>query len=217
MELTLELIGYVLTVVFGIVPIINPFSTAPVFISMTGDATVGERNRIARRACIYMGLLLLVFLALGAMILEFFGISQISLRVAGGLVIAYMGFRMLFPQDAGPVQRDLKDDPSPQDIAFVPLALPMLCGPGSISVVMAMATRVHQAESFVASAAGFGIVAVGILISSFICWLVLVGSGGVVRFLGKTGIDAASKIMGFLLICIGVEFVISVHAELFPG
>ena len=160
-------------------------------------------------ACLYMGSILLVFLFLGAMILQFFGISLQSLRMAGGLIIAYMGFRMLFPTEQAPASKATLEEQYPKRLAFVPLAMPMLSGPGSISVVLAMATEVSQQQILLNKAVGYFVVSVGIIVSAFICWLVLWSSGSVVKFLGKSGIDAITKLMGFLLVCIGIEFVLS--------
>ena len=212
MDLAIEISGYVLAVVLGIVPIVNPFSTAPVFISMTSHVSKAERKHTATLACVYMAGLLLVFLLLGTIIMQFFGISLMSLKIAGGLVIAYMGFRMLFPPESGSQDSGSSSARDPRDLAFTPLALPMLCGPGSISVVLAMAANVSGQDILLNKVVGYGVVAVGILISTFICWLVLWSSGAVVRFLGKNGIDATTKLMGFLLICIGTEFVLSAGA-----
>ena len=209
MELTLEIVGYIIAVIVGIVPIINPLSTAPVFISMTADASSQQRKKTATLACLYMFLLLVTFLFIGTAIMQFFGISLISLRIAGGLVIAYMGFRMLFPPEIQTPARDQLEDPRPEDLAFTPLALPMLCGPGSISVVIAMASRAYDAETWTSSLAGLAIISIGIGISALICWAVLWSSSGVVRFFGKSGIDAATKLMGFFLICMGIEIVLS--------
>ncbi len=209
MSVVLDLLSYVLVVVLGIVPIVNPFSTAPVFISMTAHVSSSERHRTATLACIYMAALLIVFLLLGTLILQFFGISMQSLRLAGGLVIAFMGFRMLFPAEHPTPTAGDDRNRDPRNLAFTPLALPMLCGPGSISVVLAMATQVSEQQTLAMKVGGYAVVAVGILVSAFICWLTLWSSGAVVRFLGQSGIDASTKLMGFLLICIGVEFVLS--------
>ncbi len=209
MSVPLELFGYISLVVLGIVPIINPFSTAPIFISMTANMSGGERRKTATLACFYMALLLLVFLLLGTLILQFFGISLRSLRVAGGLVIAYMGFRMLFPAEQVNNAASAGSNRDPQSVAFTPLAMPMLAGPGSISVVLAMAAKVSEVELMTSRIWGYVVVAIGIAVSSAICWAVLWSSGSVVRFLGKNGIDAMTKLMGFLLVCIGVEFVLS--------
>ena len=208
-SLALELFGYVFTVVLGIVPIVNPFSTAPVFMAMTAHVSSSERHRTATLACLYMCGLLIVFLLVGSLILQFFGISLKSLRLAGGLIIAYMGFRMLFPPEPDTTASSNQPEKDPRELALTPLALPMLCGPGSISVVLAMSTNVSQQEAFLNQVIGYSVVATGIILASLICWLVLWSSGAVVRFLGRTGIDATTKLMGFLLVCIGAEFVVS--------
>lgn len=205
----MELVSYVLLVVMGIVPIANPFSTAPLFIAMTAHASKSEKQKTVTLACIYMFIILTVFLLLGSLILQFFGISLQSIRIAGGLIIGYMGFRMLFPADAVAADIDDQETKNYRTLAFTPLALPMLSGPGSISVVLAMATEIATVEDFTHRIIGYGVVGFGILLSSLICWLVLWSSGGVVRLLGNTGIEAITKLMGFLLVCIGAEFVVT--------
>lgn len=208
MSLTYELVGYVVLVIAALIPIANPFSTAPVFISLTSGLTQKERRRTATLACTYMWLVLTVFLLAGVLILQFFGIGLQALRVAGGLIIAYMGFRMLFPASA---EQEVADAAAvdPHSVAFVPLALPMLSGPGSISVVITMATEAAEVEDLFERFLAYGVVALGIWASAVLCWLVLYSSGAVVRFLGDNGINALTRVMGFLLVCIGCQFVLS--------
>ncbi len=204
MEYAEELISYVLLVIGALIPIANPFSTAPMFLSLTASFDKAERRKTATLACLYMFGLLTMFLLAGVFLLGFFGISIISLKIAGGLIILYIGFRMLFPPPEAPQQSEInKQDAA--DIAFVPLAMPMLSGPGSISVVIAIAAEVGQIETTQGQIIGYSVVAAGIAIASIICWLVLSASNKVVRFLGQRGIDAMTKIMGFFLIAIGVE------------
>ena len=208
MSLTYDLIGYVFLVVAALIPIANPFSTAPIFVALTAGLSEKERRHTATRACAYMALLLLAFLLTGALILQFFGISLQALRVAGGLIIAYIGFRMLFPVDPSEEAAD-SSAVDARSIAFMPLALPMLSGPGSISVVISMATEVAKLETIVDRLIGYAVVGVGIVLSAVLCWLVLYSAGAVVRFLGGTGIKALTGLMGFLLVCIGCQFVLS--------
>jgi len=207
--MALEHLGYIVAVVLGIFPIANPFSTAPILISLTPTASEQTRKRLATRACIYMAALLTLFLLLGALILQFFGITLQSLRIAGGLVVAYLGFRMLFPPERLTAAKEDSADDDPLQLAFVPMAMPMLSGPGSISVVLAMATQVAQQEDIATMIAGYAVVTAGIFVSAFLCWIVLWSSGAIVRFLGKGGIEAATKLMGFLLICMGTQFVLT--------
>lgn len=209
MELALELFAYILLVVAGLIPIANPFSTAPVFIGMTAGLSKQERNQIANLAVTYMFTVLVVFLLLGTMILEFFGISLHALRIAGGLIVAVIGFRMLFEPDNAPSHSVRRSHDDVKKQAFTPLAMPMLSGPGSISVIMGAAAQISELETLADQTIGYAVVITGIALTVFICWVVLRASGSVVKFMGASGIDALTKVMGFLLVSIGVQFVIT--------
>ncbi len=186
----------VLATLTGLLPIVNPFGTAAVFLALTGRMSDTERQRQATLACLYATGVLLVFLFAGALIMNFFGISIPALRVAGGLIVARVGFSMLAPMaDGGP------DAPAPRlDIAFTPLALPMLSGPGSISVTIGMAAGADSLLDLLAIVAG-------IVLVMLVSWAILRSARAVKRILGEQGIDAMTRIMGFLLVCIGVQFV----------
>ena len=123
-------------------PIMNPLSTAPLFVSLTHGIEPKKRNRIALMACVYAFGLLVLFLLLGTAIIDFFGISVAGIRMAGGLIITVMGFHMLFP--AAPMQGAQADHSQEVEIAFTPLAMPSLAGPGSISVVVTAASQIKS-------------------------------------------------------------------------
>ncbi|MDH3511617.1 MAG: MarC family NAAT transporter [Gammaproteobacteria bacterium] len=194
----LTLIG----VTFGaLLPIANPFSTAPVFVAITRQMSHAHRWQQARLAAIYMAAVLLVSLLAGALILEFFGISLPALRIAGGLVIARIGFSMLNPEPEEKLpEEDQKEALDKRDIAFTPIAMPMLSGPGSIAVTISMATSVTRPRDYLA-------VGIGILIVAFLSWLVLRSSTRIVDFLGSTGVNVLTRIMGLILVCIGIQFI----------
>jgi multiple antibiotic resistance protein len=187
----------VLATFAGLLPIVNPFSTAAVFLAITGRLSEAERRRQATLACLYATGVLLAFLFAGAVIMSFFGISIPALRLAGGLIVARVGFGMLAPPrpDAG------VESAAPRaDLAFTPLAVPMLSGPGSIAVTIGMAAGAESVADDLA-------IAVGIVLVLGVSWGVLWSARTVKRFLGEQGIDALTRIMGFLLVCIGVQFV----------
>jgi len=186
----------VLATFVGLLPIVNPFSTAVVFLALTARLSEPERRRQAALACLYATGVLWVFLFAGALIMRFFGISIPSLRIAGGLIVARIGFAMLAPSDA-----DGATATAPRtDIAFTPLAMPMLSGPGSIAVTIGMAAGAKSAWEHLAIAAGIALVVA-------VSWGVLRSARAVKGFLGEQGIDALTRIMGFLLVCIGVQFI----------
>lgn len=206
-----ELISYVILVFTGIFPIANPFSTAPVFLALTRNHSKKDRNRIAAKASIYMAIVLLLFLCVGAVILGFFNISIPGLRIAGGLIIIITGIKMLFP-DTNKAS-DINVPSENENIAFTPLAMPLLSGPGSISVVLSMSDRVSNVQSNMKMLIGYCVVALGIIFTVFACWVVLRSSAKVSKFIGDSGIDVLTRMMAFFLVAIGVEFLLGGISE----
>lgn len=189
-------------------PIMNPFSTAPLFVSLTAGFDEHKRQRQALLGCIYAFGILILFLLMGSAIIDFFGISLAGIRAAGGLIILITGFRMLFtnPTDA-PASSGAKTD-----IAFTPIAMPSLAGPGSISVVLSAVGRIEDIDSRYWPEI-YAAIIVGMVVTLAISYLVLRAAGVMVRFLGRDGIDAMTRIFGFLLTCIGVQFLLTGVAD----
>ena len=187
----------------ALMPITNPFSAAPVFAALTQRFSETHRRQQARKAAIHMTWVLLTFLFAGALVLELFGISLPILRLAGGLLVARVGFTMLNPDSPQEVsdegEREALDK---EDISFTPIAMPLLSGPGSIAVTIGMATQADGLSEYFA-------VCVGIILVAFSAWLVLRSASGVVRVLGVTGMQALTRIMGLILVCVGIEFVVT--------
>jgi len=196
----------ILLTIGTLLPIMNPFSTAPLFVSLTANMSEQRRTQQARMACIYAFGILVTFLLLGAWIIDFFGISVPGLRVAGGVIISVIGFKMLFPAPAPP-QAEGASAPD-EDVAFPPLAMPSLAGPGSISVVLTAAAQIRSThpEDWVMIYAG---VVAGMVLTLIFALLVLRASQFMVRYMGPAGIDAMTRIFGFLLIAIGMQFLLT--------
>ncbi len=196
-------IAIALTTFVGILPIANPFSTAVVLLTITEGFSEERRRQQVRLACIYMAGILITFLLAGTLIMNFFGISIPGLRIAGGLIVAGIGFGMLNPKPEHAMSEELRADAvQKDDVAFTPLAMPMLSGPGSIAVTIGMAAEADGMGENMAIVVGIGLVA-------FVSWLVLRASGRVVRVLGATGMNALGRIMGFLLVCVGIQFIVN--------
>lgn len=197
--------------VSALLPITNPFSTAPLFASLAAAFPKEKQRQQAFLACVYALGILITFLVLGAAIVDFFGISVAGIRVAGGLIISNVGFRMLFP--APPAAASGAAEPQ-QEIAFTPIAMPSLAGPGSIAVVMGAAAQIQSIRPedwqliYVA-------VIVGMVLTLAICFVVLRAASEMVRFLGPSGLDAMTRIFGFLLICIGMQFLLTGIGDFF--
>ena len=176
--------------------------------------TDAERNEQVKRACIYMFCILTAFLAAGGLIMNFFGISIPGLRITGGIIISYLGFRMLFPEEAAISTQERAEAISKPDISFTPLAMPLLSGPGSIAVTIGIASTAQAGKHMIIDHV---LVAVGIAITAFISFLVLRAAGRLNTLLGATGMNAISRIMGFLMICIGVQFFINGVLQIVAG
>lgn len=187
--------------IISLLPIVNPFSVAVTFISLSKDMDDGRRKRQALLASVYMACILIVFLVAGVLIMKFFGISLPGIRVAGGIIIMYIGFKMLNPQPQdSPLQTAAEVRPGDDDIAFTPLAMPMLSGPGAIAVTIGMAANAESRFEYIGET-------LGIIAVSLITYILLRISGSIKRLLGSYGVVILTRIMGFLLICIGVQFV----------
>jgi multiple antibiotic resistance protein len=191
-----------------LLPIINPVSTAVLLLGISAHLSDEERNRQITMACIYMTGILLAFLVAGHLIMVAFGISIPGIRIAGGLVIGLLGFRMLFPDDESITGEGKQEAQQKRDISFSPLAMPSLAGPGSIAVVITMSSSIDGRRGIDKLFAFAGVV-IAIIITAAISWGVLRGAVVLKRYLGVNGINSLARIMGFLLVCIGTQFVIN--------
>jgi multiple antibiotic resistance protein len=193
-----DVLETVLATFAALLPIANPFSTAVVFLAIARQFSAAHKERQARLAALYMALVLWSFLFAGALIMSFFGISIPALRLAGGLIVARIGFRMLAePSSEEPAERARSAD---AEVAFAPLAVPMLSGPGSIAVTIGMAAGADGVVEYLAIAAGIALVAV-------LSYYVVREAPRVSSLLGAQGLDALTRILGFLLVCVGVQFI----------
>jgi multiple antibiotic resistance protein len=187
----------------ALLPVVNPFSKPPIFISITEGLSAEERNKQALKASFYAFLILLVSLLGGSFVLKFFAISLPAVQIAGGLLIARTGFQMLSPQrEHHQTHTEEQESKEKEDISFVPLAMPLLSGPGAMAVMINLATRVtHWIGWFVISVAAAAV--------CIISYFVLIESVRLERTLGVNGMNALSKLMGFLLLSMAVQFIIS--------
>ncbi len=205
--------GFALTMstIGALLPIVNPIATVGLVVSITQGMSESERTEQVRRACIYMFFILATFLVAGGLIMTFLGISIPGLRIAGGMIVSYLGFRMLFPEPMPLSRQEQVEALHKPDVSFTPLAMPSLSGPGSIAVVLGVSSTIQERGSLLFS---YAFVAIGIAVTALISYLVLRASTRLDRVLGATGISAMSRIMGFLLVCIGVQFVITGVTEI---
>lgn len=190
----------------ALISVINPLGTIPVFISLTKEETKRNRNKTAIWTSINVAVILLISFFAGNYVLQFFGISINSLRIAGGLIITAAGFSLLngsFSKHKGmkrsSVQADLE---TRAEVSLTPLAIPMLAGPGSISLLIAYNQTTQSLVDFLIGSAA-------ILSSSVVVFFVLKSSQLIVKILGGSGLNAVARIIGFIEIAIGIEYVTS--------
>jgi len=199
-------------IVMALLSVMNPLGTVPVFVSLTLDHTHQERKKIVFRTALNVLIILLISFFFGKYILIFFGISLNSLKIAGGLIIALSGFSLLsgeFNKHKGMKKEKVKEDLKTRtDISLTPLAIPMVAGPGTISLLI---TYNQEYEGLT----NITIILGAIVVASFCIYLVLKSSFYIVKTLGASGINALSRIIGFIVIAIGVEFIISAVVSIF--
>ena len=186
--------------------IMNPLGTVPVFVGLTQDHSKKERAVTAFWTAIdVLAILLLSFFA-GKYILSFFGISLNALKIAGGLIIASSGFALLtgkFGEHKGMKRQVVQDDIQNREaISLTPLAIPMLAGPGTISLLIAYNQEYQITQDII-------IILGAMLFVSITIYLILKSAHLIVRFLGASGINALSRIIGFIVIAIGVKYIIA--------
>lgn len=194
-----------LTVFAALFSVVNPLGAVPVFLALTPNMTKGERKETSLHASIYFFFILLAFFIAGSAILGFFGISLPALRIAGGIIIFGSGAQLLSGQMAKnrAINQEIKDEAKEkEDISFTPLAMPLLSGPGSISLMIGFYSQYIEIQERC-------VVAVSLLLFAFILYTILRAAPMIFKFLGVAGIKAISRIMGFLVMAIGVELIIS--------
>ncbi|EGR0418103.1 YchE family NAAT transporter [Vibrio cholerae] len=196
----------------GLVAAVNPVGIMPVFVSLTGHMTLEEKNKTAATANIAVAIILIIALLAGQMLLDLFSISLDSFRVAGGLLLLSIAFSMM----SGKLGEDKQNKQekseyiSREQIAVVPLAMPLMAGPGAISSTIVYGSRYPNMLDTL------GII-LTVVAFSFCSWLLFRSALYIVRLLGQTGINVITRIMGLILGALGIEFIANGLRNLFPG
>ncbi len=196
----MELFIYIFAALFSVM---NPLGTVPIFVGLTKDDSVTVRAKTALFTAINVLIILLIAFFLGIYLLQFFGISLPSLRIAGGLIITSSGFALLtgsFSKHKG-MDKRVKDDAFHRsDISLTPLAIPMLAGPGSISLLIGYYESYQTTWQITT-------IVLAILCTCIATYFVLRTAHYIVKGLGASGINAVSRIIGFIVIAIGIEHI----------
>lgn len=204
---------FYLAVLASLFSVVNPPGAIPVFLALTSDYTAAERRATALRTGLWFALILAAFYFAGTLILKFFGIDLASMRIAGGLVIMISGYGLLYGRqaDSRGVDKKVKAEAMrKEDISFSPMAMPMLSGPGSISLLIGYFDAYASLEE--------RLTVLAVIVSlAVICYAILAASPALHRLLGVAGLQALTRIMGFIVLAIGVQYIILGVVDLVGG
>jgi multiple antibiotic resistance protein len=183
--------------------VVNPLGAVPMYLTLTNDYTPHERSLTARRTALYFMLILVTFFFAGSVILNFFGISLNALRIAGGLIIVNSGYGLLNSKfERRRISHQIEEEAQQkEDISFTPMAMPMLSGPGSISLLIGLSAA---DPSWDRSLLIVGVVAM----MAGLIWITLQFAPLLFRILGRAGLSALSRVMGFLVMAIGIQLLL---------
>lgn len=196
----------------GLVAAVNPIGIMPVFVSLTGHMSPEEKNKTATTANIAVAIILIASLLCGQLLLDMFSVSLDSFRIAGGLLLISIAFSMM----SGKLGEDKQNKQerteyiSREQIGVVPLAMPLMAGPGAISSTIVYGSRYPTLLETV------GII-ITIIVFCFCSWLLYRSAPFIVRFLRQTGINVITRIMGLILAALGVEFIVTGVRNLVQG
>ena len=198
----MDLFIFTFTALFSVT---NPLGSVPIFLALTQDDSRASKNRTALWTSINVFIILVVSFFIGKYILEFLGISIDVLRIAGGIIICTSGFGLLsgtFSKRRGVSKKVASDAQQRSDIALTPLAIPMMAGPGSMSLLITM----YQDYPLIKDKL---YIVAAVLALTVVTFLILRSAGYISKLLGESGIVAISRIIGFLVLAIGIQYIVN--------
>jgi multiple antibiotic resistance protein len=198
-----------ITAISAVFFIVDPFAATPAFLAMTAGYEHARRRQMARRAALTCLVILTVFATVGKYLFRIFGITLPAFKFAGSLLLLMVALDML--QARRSRTRETPEEQSgaseTEDVGIIPMGIPMLAGPGSISTVMVLVGQAPQWHDAIP-------VIVGIVITSLVCYIVLVSADRVEAVLGQTGIRIVTRLMGLMLTAIAFQFFVSALVDL---
>ena len=185
----------------ALLAIINPLEAIPVFLRLLQDKDQAEHRRVARKSSFYALLLMVFFLLFGTFLLKLFGVSLSMVRIVGGIILTRIGFELFAPSPSANIIPSGNNGPTGEGVSFVPLAMPIMFGPGGIATLIGMAATMHLSrgglETYVASF-------LAIVATMVVTCLSLTYAGKILEKIGPKGIDAATGITGFFVSAMGM-------------
>ncbi len=189
-------------------PMINPIGHAPMFYGMTSGDTVEHRRRMSAKIGLYVFLILAASLLFGLLLLEFFGVTIDDLRIAGGLLVAHSGWGMLGNQSRVTPHEQASAEVK-EDISLTPMAMPILAGPGAMSLALGLAVYGRTVPHYSGYLLGFAAI-------SALTWLCFRWSDAMVRLLSVNAVGALNRVLGLFILAIGVNMIVRGVQDVWP-
>lgn len=197
----------------GLFAVVNPIGSLPIFFSMTAHQYEADRNKTSLVTAVSIGIILFVSLLFGNVILNAFSLSLDAFRVAGGFLLLTIAMAMIsgklgeHKQNKEEKNADVSEY---ENIGVMPLAMPIMAGPGAMGSTIVWGTRYNHLADYI----GFS---VAILLFAIICYVLFRYSAPLLKKLGKTGSNVITRIMGLILMSLGVQIIATGLGGLFPG
>jgi len=207
----IEWTGYI-KIFTTLLAIVNPLGVIPVFVSLTRGLTAQERRHIARTTGITVAVILIAATLIGKPLLNFFGVSISSFRVGGGIILLIMSISMMLAMQTQSRQtpEEAEEAEEKASIAVVPIAMPLLAGPGAISTVIIYADSASQTLDI-------SVIIISSVLVALLTWGTLIVANPISKVMSKTAINVSTRLMGLLLAAIAVEFIAGGLGQLLPG
>lgn len=193
--------------------VVDPILVVPIFLTITAGDSKEKRAQTSRRASLMAFATLTLFGLAGGLIFRLFGISLGAFKIAGGLLLFITSIDMMRAQPARTrsTEEERAESVAKEDVAIIPMAIPFLAGPGAIATVMVLMSRAawHPFRT--------GAVFLSILITCVVAWLLMRSAILAERYLTRTSLNVAERVMGLLIAAIAVEFVVGGIRDLFPA
>ena len=208
------LLTFFVTAFVSLFVTLDAVGNVPIFLSITPHSSEAERAAMVSRAVLVVFAVLVLFAAFGNLIFKFFGVTIEAFRIVAGLLLLKIAFDMMEARPARVRHTPEEDAEGAQreDIAIIPLAIPLLSGPGSISTVIALTGQAAKSPKVVAS---FALLLLAIALNVLIAYVVLRSATAVTRLLKETGMRIFTRVMGLILAAIAVQFILTGIKEAF--
>lgn len=210
-----SLLDFALASFAALFPVVDPIGAVPIFLVLTAGVPKRTRDRYAKRIALYVVVLLIVALLVGGSFLRFFGVSLEVVRIAGGIVVFHAAWHAM---NSDPKLSEADNQAANQrlathtDIAFMPMTVPLLAGPGSIAVALGLAAQAGQGFAL-NTLRNLGATVLAVLLIGLIIWVALRSSTLLLKVLGASGIQVMSRLLGLFVMAIGVQLILNGFAD----